>query len=110
MGKKEIVGLHPMQKLRVVLNTKEKLVTIVESMQSHTTTTKLCCRFGSLGNRLLQNSKTSSYTLSCTVATATLTEEREYSIEYYPMSQKLVGEELSIVQKTNLETVINQNK
>ena len=44
------------------------------------------------------------------VATATPTEEREHSVEYDPMSEILVGEELSNEQKTKLKTLINQNK
>ena len=44
------------------------------------------------------------------VATTTPTEEREHCAEYNPMSEILVGEELSSEQKEKLETLINQNK
>ena len=44
------------------------------------------------------------------VATVTTTVGREYSVEYNPMSDFLLGEELSEEQKNKLETLINQNK
>ena len=84
-----------MEKLRVVLNTKEKLVTIVESLKisskcHHIRLIQSCVADSDYsGTDCCKNSRTSIYTLSCTVATATLTEEREHSIEYYIYVSKI---------------------
>ena len=68
---------------------------------------------GFSGTNSCNNSRTSGYTLGCTSGGNNHpppTDEMEHCVEYNPMSEILVGKELSIEQKEKLETLINQNK